>query len=69
MRATILGGGKGFLTALAISVPSFYMLNRRWSYYRSLPPSLKALGVIVVAVPSFAISAERAGLKFEREHW
>ena len=44
-------------------------MHQRWPYYRALPPSLKALGVILVVVPSFVISAEHAGQKFERDHW
>ncbi|CCL99405.1 uncharacterized protein FIBRA_01423 [Fibroporia radiculosa] len=69
MRATIVGGAKGFTGGLAVALPISYALNRRWGYYRQLPPSLKAFGVIMVAVPSFVISAERAGLRFEKEHW
>ncbi|THH29143.1 hypothetical protein EUX98_g5063 [Antrodiella citrinella] len=69
MRATVIGAAKGFFGSLAVAAPASYILNRRWAYYRALPPSLKALGIIVVVVPSFAISAERAALKFEREQW
>ena len=69
MRATIMGGVKGFLGGLAVAGPVSYVFNKRWAYYRGLPPSLKALGIIIVVVPSFAITAERAGLRFEREHW
>ncbi|CAL1701005.1 unnamed protein product [Somion occarium] len=68
-RATIEGGAKGFFGGLAFALPASYLLNRRWPYYRHLPPSLKALGVIVVVVPSFVISAEKAGQRFERERW
>ena len=45
------------------------MLHKRWPYYHQLPLSLKALGIVVVVVPSFVISAERAGQRFERERW
>ena len=68
-RATIVGGLKGFLGGAAFALPASYVLQRRWGYYRHLPPSLKALGVIMVVVPSFVISAEHAGQRFEREHW
>lgn len=68
-RETILGGLKGFTGGLAFALPTSYLLHRKWPYYRALPPSLKAFGVILVAVPSFVISAEHAALRFEEEHW
>ncbi|KAL5488257.1 RCF2_2 [Sanghuangporus weigelae] len=68
-RAVILGGAKGFLGGLGVALPASYILYRRWPYYRNLQPSLKAFGVILVAVPSFVISAERAGLRYERQRW
>ncbi|KAI0082489.1 hypothetical protein K474DRAFT_1655263 [Panus rudis PR-1116 ss-1] len=68
-RATIIGGAKGFTGGLAVALPASYILNKRWHYYRQLPPSLKAFGVILVAVPAFIISAEKAGQRFEREQW
>ncbi|EJD00948.1 uncharacterized protein FOMMEDRAFT_21421 [Fomitiporia mediterranea MF3/22] len=68
-RAVITGGVKGFLGGLSVALPLSYILHRRWPYYRSLQPSLKAFGVILVAVPSFVISAERAGLAYERRRW
>ena len=68
MRATVAGGARGFLGGAAVALPASYLLQRRWPYYRALPPSLKALGVILVVVPSFVINAERSGLRYEREH-
>lgn len=68
-RATIMGGVKGFLGGAAVALPASLVLQRRWQYYRHLPLSLKAFGVIMVVVPSFVISAEHAGQRFEREHW
>ncbi|KAI0772091.1 hypothetical protein BD413DRAFT_52913 [Trametes elegans] len=68
-RATIIGGAKGFAGGLAFALPASYLLQRRWPYYRALPPSLKAFGVILIAVPSFVISAEHAGQRWEAEHW
>ncbi|KAH9853643.1 hypothetical protein C2E23DRAFT_113246 [Lenzites betulinus] len=68
-RATIVGGLKGFTGGLAVSLPASYLLHRRWPYYRALPPSLKAFGVILVAVPAFVISAEHAGQRFEEARW
>ena len=69
MRATVIGGAKGFTGGLAFALPASYLLNQRWAYYRQLPPSLKAFGVILVAVPAFVINAEHAGLRYEKEHW
>ena len=67
-RAAVNGGIRGLVGGAAIALPSSYLL-RRWAYYRHLPPSLKALGMIMVVVPSFVISAEQAGLRYERAHW
>lgn len=68
-RATILGGVKGFLGGSLVAFPLSYALHKRWTYYRHLPPSLKALGVILIVVPSFVISAEHAGQAHERAQW
>ncbi|KAK7696007.1 hypothetical protein QCA50_000647 [Cerrena zonata] len=68
-RATVSGGAKGFFGGLTAALPVSYLLHRRWPYYQHLPLSLKALGVVVIVVPSFVISAERAGQRFEREQW
>ncbi|KZT29418.1 hypothetical protein NEOLEDRAFT_1175112 [Neolentinus lepideus HHB14362 ss-1] len=68
-RTAAIGGAKGFFGGLAVAGPASYVLNKRWAYYRQLPPSLKAFGIILVAVPAFAICAEHAGLKYERDHW
>lgn len=68
-RATVAGGFKGLAGGLAVALPTSYIAHRRLPYYRSLPPSLKAFSIILVAVPAFVISADRAGLRYEREHW
>lgn len=62
-------GVKGLLGGLGVAIPVSYVLHRRWPYYHGLQPSLKAFGVILVAVPSFVISAERAALAYERAQW
>jgi len=54
---------------MGLALPASYLVNRSWPYYRNLPPSLKALGVVMVVVPSFLISAENAGRRFEQDNW
>jgi len=61
------GGVKGMAYGLAVALPVSYLAHRRFPYYRSLPPSLKALGVIMVAVPWCVIEAERNGIAYEEE--
>ncbi|KAF8514842.1 hypothetical protein BU17DRAFT_68204 [Hysterangium stoloniferum] len=68
-HATMVGGMKGFFGGLALALPASYLANKRWPYYRSLPPSIKALGVVSVVIPSFVIAAEQAGHAFERLQW
>jgi len=68
-NATIQGAVEGAIGGTAIAWPGFYLLNRRWPYYRSLPPSLKVLGVIFIVVPGIAIQAERRGLEYDRSQW
>ena len=64
-----MGGLKGLAGGLAASIPAAYYLQHRSIYYRNLQPSLKALGVVLVAVPACVISAEKAGIAHEREQW
>ncbi|KAI6112271.1 hypothetical protein EDD16DRAFT_1603989 [Pisolithus croceorrhizus] len=66
-RATYRGATEGFLGSAAFALPASFILNRRWSYYRSLPLSLKALGVVIIVAPCVSIQAERRGLEFDRE--
>lgn len=68
-RVVTWGGIKGGLAGLGVALPLSYALHRNWPYYRSLQPSLKVFGIILISVPSFVISAERAGLKHERKDW
>ncbi|KAI0005055.1 hypothetical protein BJV74DRAFT_762603, partial [Russula compacta] len=46
-----------------------YIANKRWPYYRNLPPSLKTFGVVMVVVPAFIIGGETAGRRFEQDNW
>jgi len=68
-NATVQEAIEGVIAGAALALPGSYLLNRRWPYYRSLPPSLKTLGVILVVVPGLAIQAERRGLEFNRSQW
>jgi hypothetical protein len=66
--ATHRGAIEGLVGSLALSLPGFYVLHRRWPAYRALTPQLKALGLVLVVAPAVAIQAERRGLQFDREH-
>jgi len=68
-RATVRGAIEGTLAGLAISVPGSYYLHRRWASYRKLPIQLKALGVVMIVAPLYAVQAERRGYEFDRSTW
>jgi len=68
-RATVRGAVEGTLAGLAISIPGSFYLHRRWSYYRNLPIQLKALGVVMIVAPLYAVQAERRGYEFDRSTW
>ncbi|EMD40874.1 hypothetical protein CERSUDRAFT_80526 [Gelatoporia subvermispora B] len=67
--ATIRGSIEGTLAGLAISLPASFYAQRRWAAYRSLPFSLKVLGVIIVTAPAFAIGAEKRGIEYDESLW
>jgi hypothetical protein len=68
-RRTIIGGVRGLVGGLAVALPTAFYANRRSMHFRSLTPALKAFAVVTLVVPTTVISAERAGLEFEKEHW
>lgn len=68
-RVTVIGGAKGFFGGLGVALPASFIAQQRWPYYRSLPLSIKALGIVSVVVPAFVVAAEQAGHRFEREQW
>ncbi|KII95288.1 hypothetical protein PLICRDRAFT_34127 [Plicaturopsis crispa FD-325 SS-3] len=68
-KATIRGALEGSLGSAAVALPTFYLMNKRWPYYRSLPPSLKLLGLIIVVAPCLSIQAERRGLEYDKSTW
>lgn len=67
-RATIRGSIEGIAGGLAISLPASFAAQRYLPTYRALPLSLKALGVILVVGPTWAIQTERRGVEFDEEH-
>ena len=67
-RATIRGSIEGIAGGLAISLPASFAAQRYWPTYRALPLSLKALGVILIVGPTWAIQTERRGVQFDEEH-
>ncbi|KAI0698526.1 hypothetical protein C8T65DRAFT_660480 [Cerioporus squamosus] len=68
-RATVRGALEGVAAGLAISLPASWYMHRRWPAFRALPIQLKALGVILVVGPAFAIQAERRGVEFDESTW
>lgn len=52
-----------------MSLPASYIVNKRWPYYRNLPPSMKAFGVVMAVVPAFIIAGETAGRRYEQDNW
>ena len=67
--ASLRGAVEGILGGLAISLPLSYLAHRRFPAYRALPPSLKALGIVLVVGPTYAIQTERRGLEFDEERY
>ncbi|OJT08005.1 Respiratory supercomplex factor 2, mitochondrial [Trametes pubescens] len=67
--ATVRGAIEGVLGGLVLSLPASFYMQRNWAYYRALPPHLKALGVIFVVAPCYAIQAERRGVEFDKSTW
>jgi hypothetical protein len=67
-RATVRGSIEGIAAGLAISLPASFAAHRYWPAYRALPPSLKALGVVLIVGPAWAIQTERRGVEFDEEY-
>jgi len=65
--AIFRGAAEGLLGSVAFVVPTSFLLNRRWTYYRSLPLPLKVFGTVMIIAPLTSIQAERRGLEFDRE--
>ncbi|OAX43267.1 hypothetical protein K503DRAFT_732021 [Rhizopogon vinicolor AM-OR11-026] len=67
--ATTRGAIEGALLGSAIVAPTWYMLNRRWPAFRSMPYTVKTLGAVIITAPLISIRAEHRGLEFHRKHW
>ncbi len=68
-NATMRGALEGFAAGTGLGMAGSAVLGRYSAGYRALPPSLKALGIIFVAAPAFAIQAERRGIEFDKSQW
>ncbi|RPD67320.1 hypothetical protein L226DRAFT_529671 [Lentinus tigrinus ALCF2SS1-7] len=68
-RATVRGALEGVAAGLAVSLPATWFLHRRWPAFRALPIQLKALGVVLLVGPAFAIQAERRGVEYDESTW
>lgn len=67
-RATIRGSIEGIATGLAISLPASFAAHRYVPAYRALPLHLKALGVVLIVGPTWAIQTERRGVEFDEQY-
>jgi len=67
-RATTRGSIEGIAAGLAISLPASFAAQRYLPAYRALPIHLKALGVILIVGPTWAIQTERRGVEFDEQH-
>jgi len=67
-RATTRGSVEGIAAGLAISLPASFVAQRYLPAYRALPIHLKALGVVLIVGPTWAIQTERRGVEFDEQH-
>ncbi|KAH9965887.1 hypothetical protein BC827DRAFT_1180666 [Russula dissimulans] len=67
-RATIRGSIEGVAAGLALSLPASFAAHRYLPAYRALPMSLKALGVVLIVGPAWAVQTERRGVEFDEEY-
>ena len=69
-EARVFGVGSAMATETARRrCPDGVFLAPRFPAYRALPPSLKALGIVLVVGPTYAIQTERRGLEFDEERY
>ncbi|KAG6828653.1 hypothetical protein H0H92_007122 [Tricholoma furcatifolium] len=63
------GAVEGAIASGIVALGGSYYAQRRFAGYRSLPLSLKCLGVVIVVAPCLSIQAERRGLEFDKSKW
>ncbi|KAG6850920.1 hypothetical protein H0H93_006746 [Arthromyces matolae] len=63
------GAIEGALASSIVGLGGSYFLHRRYPGYRSLPLSLKMLGVVILVAPCLSIQAERRGLEYDKSKW
>jgi len=67
--AAVAGGMRGALTGAAISGPTIYLLHRNVAGFRGLSLPVKTLFGVMAVSASGVWSADRAGLRWDREHY
>ncbi|SNX85813.1 uncharacterized protein MEPE_04522 [Melanopsichium pennsylvanicum] len=68
-NASVQAAAKGFGYGLAFGAPSAYALNRTWPAFRGLTPAIKLFFVSSIAIGAGVISADKAGIAFDKEHY
>lgn len=68
-RASYRGALEGTVVGTGLALAGSVYAKRRFPGYRSLPPSLKLLGAIIIVAPCLAIQGERRGLEYDRSQW
>lgn len=65
--ATTRGMAEGAAAGLTFAGISHFFLRSK-PYYRSLPVTIKFLGVVLCVAPAIAAQAERRGVQYDMEH-
>jgi len=68
-RATMRGMTEGAVVSGIISGAGSWYLNKRWATYRTLPSSLKALGIVCIVLPVLTLQGERRGTEYDQSTW
>ena len=59
---------EGAAAGSAVAGLGHYLLTKKHPYYRSLPITIKTLGLVLCVAPAVAFQAERRGLLYDKEH-
>lgn len=59
---------EGAAAGLTFAGIGHYLLTKKQPYYRSLPVTIKVLGLVLCVAPAVAAQAERRGLQYDMEH-